>query len=173
MTDTSPRIRPAAIADAAAVAALAAEFRIEHGDPSDYLTAEAIRRDGFGPRPEFAILVAERRETLVGYALFYDVYEPAFAARGVYLADLYVAPQARRRGLGRRLVAAVAADARARDREFVWWVAQARNGDAQRLYRRFATVEVPLVGFAVTLDGFQAMAADGAADSHAADDGPK
>jgi ribosomal protein S18 acetylase RimI-like enzyme len=91
----------------------------------------------------------------------------------VYLADLYVAPQARRCGLGRRLVAAVAADARARDREFVWWVAQARNGDAQRLYRRFATVEVPLVGFAITLDGFQAMAADGAADFQAADDGPK
>src|SRR3546814_16795315 len=58
--------------------------------------------------PEFVVLLAENEGGLLGYAMFYDAYEPSYAARGVYMADLYVRPAARRLGLGRRLTAAVA-----------------------------------------------------------------
>lgn len=154
--------RLAVVADAESLAALAEEFHAAHGDPTGFLTAEAIRRDGFGDEPEFWTLVAEDAGGLLGYALFYDAYEPSYAARGVYMADLYVRPAARRLGLGRRLIAAVAAHARARGRRYVWWVAQAVNIEAQGFYRTLASVELSTVAYAVVEDAFIAMA-----DEHA------
>ena len=120
-------IRSATPGDADALEALAAEFHVAHGDPTGLLTADAIRRDGFGAVPEFAVMVAQDASGLLRYALFYDAYEPSYAARGVYIADLYVRPVARRRGLGRRLIAAVARDGRDRGRRYLWWVARAEN----------------------------------------------
>ena len=61
-------IRLAREADCEALAALAAEFHAAHGDPTDHLTAAAIRRDGFGADPEFVVLLAESDDGLLGYA---------------------------------------------------------------------------------------------------------
>lgn len=151
-------IRLAAAADAVALAALAAEFHAAHGDPTGHLTPEAIRRDGFGDEPEFRVLVAEDADGLVGYALFYDAYEPAYAACGVYLADLYVRPSARRCGLGRRLIAAVADHGRARGRRYVWWVAQAGNTEARAFYKTLASVELSTMAYAVVDADFATLA---------------
>lgn len=155
-------IRLAVATDAEAVAALAEEFHVSHGDPSGYLTAEAVRRDGFGPEPEFEVMVAEGADGLLGYALFYDAYEPSYAARGVYMADLYVRPAVRGLGLGRKLIAAIADRARSRGRTFVWWVARADNTEAHGFYRTLASVELDAKAFAVVMDGFLALA-----DEHA------
>lgn len=128
-------IRPASAADANGVAALADELRATVGGPLGHLTAEAIRRDGFGTKAEFQIIVAEQGGRIVGYALYHDAYEPAYAARGIYLADLMVAADMRRRAIGRRLFGAVADEARRRDRTFLWWVAQSANAEALVFYR--------------------------------------
>jgi ribosomal protein S18 acetylase RimI-like enzyme len=129
-------IRPAVPADAAAIAALVDELRLQLADPAGHLTKERILEHGFGPEPEFCVLVAEREGALVGYALYLDAYEPAFAQRGVYLADLYVAEATRGLGVGRALVAAVGEAAVARGRTFVWWVAQKSNTSALAFYER-------------------------------------
>ena len=63
-------IRPATIEDAHALALLVAALRAHQGDPIGHLNEAALRRDGFGEDPEFAILVAERERRPVGYALF-------------------------------------------------------------------------------------------------------
>lgn len=151
-------VRPAVEADAEALSALAEAFHAEHGDPTGFLTTEAIRRDGFGDDPEFRVLVAAGPQGLLGYALFYDAYEPAYAARGVYMADLYVSPCVRGQGLGRRLIAAVAEHARRRGRDYVWWVARADNRRAHGFYRSLASVELDTKAFAVTLADFEALA---------------
>jgi ribosomal protein S18 acetylase RimI-like enzyme len=122
--------------DAMAIAALADGLRAVLGDPRGHLTAEVIIRDGFGEKPEFEFVVAERNCGLIGYALYLDVYEPAYAAPGIYLADLFVSDEARGRGTGRRLIDAVAAAARERDRTFVWWVAHPSNTSALSFYRK-------------------------------------
>jgi|ERR1700681_4474513 ribosomal protein S18 acetylase RimI-like enzyme len=122
--------------DALAIAAMADELRTVLGDPRGYLTAEVIIRDGFGVNPEFELVVAEWNRRLIGYALYLDVYEPAYAARGFYLADLFVSDETRGRGIGRRLIDAVAAAAQERGRNFVWWVAQPSNATALSFYRK-------------------------------------
>ena len=133
---TAPfRIRPAAPADGERVAAMCAALSAEEatGNASRF-TAEAFRRDGFGPQPAFACLLAEVRGRTPGYALYHDDYDTDRLCRSVYLADLYVETAARGRGLGRALMAAVAQAGRRRDAEVMMWSVLKTNLAARRLY---------------------------------------
>jgi ribosomal protein S18 acetylase RimI-like enzyme len=56
-----------------------------------------------------------------------------------YLQDLYTAPAVRGRGVGRALIETVYADADARGAPAVYWLTQAGNAAARRLYDRIAT----------------------------------
>lgn len=139
-------VRRAAPADVAAVASISDELRTHVGDPTGHLSPEALVRDGFGDRPEFDLLVAERDGVVIGYALFHDSYEPGFAARGVYLADLAVTASARGAGAGRALVDAVCDDACRRGRVFVSWLCNPANASALAFYRHIGVdVVVPTV----------------------------
>ncbi len=57
-----------------------------------------------------------------------------------YLQDLYVAPEARGTGAGRRLIEAVYAAADAAGRPNVYWLTQTFNTTARQLYDRVGTV---------------------------------
>jgi GNAT superfamily N-acetyltransferase len=87
------------------------------------LKEEAYRRDGFGPNPHFSGLVAEVGEGLAGYLLHHPGYDVDRSAPITMIIDCFVAPSMRRHGLGRRLMEAVAQDARAAGSiELVWAV---------------------------------------------------
>lgn len=156
MVDPSLVIRPVRPDDGAALVALALGLMQHLGDDAENFDAVRFLDDAFGAEPQFSVLVAERAETLVGYALFHDAYEPAFAARGVYLADLFVSAAARRGGIGRALIAAVARDARRRRRSFVWWVA--RGDDARAFYRTLTEIEQETTAHAITFETFERLA---------------
>lgn len=74
-------------------------------------TAELLEQAGFGDHPAFRALLAESGGEIVGAALYSPVFSTVRAGAGAYVSDLWIAPQARGRGLGRRLLAAVADDA--------------------------------------------------------------
>lgn len=152
MSAADYRIRPARPADAAQLAELVRGLMQHLGDNLANFDAARFDDDAFGDEPQFSVLVAESDNGLVGYALFHDAYEPSYAARGVYLADLFVTAPMRRHGVGRALLSAVAKDGAARRRTFVWWVA--RTDDARAFYRTLANVEEPATTHAVTFDAF-------------------
>ena len=56
-----------------------------------------------------------------------------------YLEDLYVAPEARGRGLGRALIEDLIAIGRARGWQRLYWLTEIENATARRLYDRFCT----------------------------------
>lgn len=155
-----PTIRFATVADVAALADLARALNVHQRDPTEHFTETAIARDGFGPDPAFETLIAERDGRAEGYALLYAAYETAHAQRGLYLCDLYVDPRARRRGVGRALVAAVARIASDRGLTFVWWAAKAWNAEAQRFYRALGAIEEPVVAYALAFGRLRALAAE-------------
>jgi GNAT superfamily N-acetyltransferase len=160
------RVRRAQLDDAEALAVLGRALNTQQGDPSTYFTAEAVRRDGFGDTPRFVAWLAEIDDATVGYALVVPAaYETGYAKAGVYVQDVFVAPAARRRGVGRALLATVAADARRRGLEFVWWASRSWNTEAHAFFRTVATAEEPVIAFAAFGSKFDALADEGDRDS--------
>jgi GNAT superfamily N-acetyltransferase len=135
------RIRPATARDTHAVLALIrglAEYERRSG--AVRATAARLRLDGFGRRPYFRTLLCLEGRAPVGFALYYYAYS-TFAARPVlYLEDLFVVPQARRRGVGRALLAAVARIAVGRGCSRMLWSVLRWNDPAFRFYRRLGAV---------------------------------
>ncbi len=77
-------------------------------------TVESIRRDGFGDRPLFETLIAEREGAPIGMALFFPHYSTWTGTPALYLEDLYVIPEARGTGAGVALMRSLARIAHAR-----------------------------------------------------------
>lgn len=72
-------------------------------------TAARLRRHGFGPRRYFETLLCERDGAAVGFALYFYTYSTFLARPTLYLEDLFVRPDERRRGAGKALLSALAA----------------------------------------------------------------
>ena len=89
-----------------------AEF--EHEPAAVKTTPADLLRDGFGEHPKFEVLIAELDSTPVGFALFFHTYSTWEGRPGLYLEDIFVVEPARGAGVGRKLMAALAAIAVAR-----------------------------------------------------------
>ena len=59
----------------------------------------------FGPRPFAEVVFACLEGQPVGFALFFQNFSTFLGKPGIYLEDLFVRPQARGHGIGRRLLA--------------------------------------------------------------------
>ena len=102
------RIRAGLPDDAGAIHAMLAHLAQELGDGADFASTEAtILRHGFGPRARFSTLVADAGEP-VGLALYFAHFSTTRGQPGVYVQDLWAAPEWRGRGLGKVLLSAVA-----------------------------------------------------------------
>jgi GNAT superfamily N-acetyltransferase len=110
------RVRAARRRDADLIVALVRELAAFERAPRSAVKIGAadVLRDGFGRRRRFEALVAELDGRAAGFALFFPNWSTWEGRAGLYLEDLYVRPEARGRGVGRRLLAAIAALARAR-----------------------------------------------------------
>jgi GNAT superfamily N-acetyltransferase len=137
-TVSSVIVRAATATDAAEVVRLAQSLSIADGGRPSRLTEDNYRRDGFGPDPAFAALVAEIDDRIVGYALYFSGYDTDRATRGVYLSDLYVDLAWRRRGVGRALMQKTACACKDLGGEWMFWSVLKRNKHARKFYRTMA-----------------------------------
>ena len=73
---------------------------------ADSVTAneERLRVSLFGKRPYAEAIIAYEDDKPVGYAIYYFTYSSFQALPGLYLEDLFVLPDARGSGIGRRLL---------------------------------------------------------------------
>lgn len=152
-------IRTAVPGDADAVAELCNGLARHTGEAGDKMTGQRVVADFLAPGSGLDLFVADRAGDVVGYALYNVAYETAFAAKGLYLSDLFVAPEARRLGIATALIAAVADMARQRGGEFVWWVEKNDSPAAKTLYARLANLSVPVTAFAATDASFKELSA--------------
>jgi GNAT superfamily N-acetyltransferase len=98
-------------------------------------TPELLARALFGERPVAEAIVAMRGGEAAGYAVFFTTFSSFRCREGVWLEDLFVRPAHRRFGVGRALLAAVAARVRAREGARLEWSALDWNELALSFYR--------------------------------------
>jgi ribosomal protein S18 acetylase RimI-like enzyme len=153
-------VRAAEPADAETIAAFSQALSREEGYAASALQARHVRDEGFGPSARFRALIAERGGRPVGYALFYPAYATEHAERGLYLQDLYVAPEARREGAGRALMAAVARACEADGGCYVFWNARPENHAGLAFYRAIGARQEPTVTLSLQPDALRQLAAE-------------
>jgi len=139
-------IRPATPADAGQIGRLAAQFAAYLrglGDRTDFrFTAETYVRDGFGPNPAFAGLVAESEGQVIGYLLYHFGYDTDRALRLVHVIELYVQAAARGRGAGRALMEEAARIGRAAGAPELLWAVYRPNQLAARFYEGLGAQDI-------------------------------
>jgi len=98
-------------------------------------TAESLHAAFFGPQPAAGALLARVEGEPAGYAIYFSTFSSFTGRAGLWLDDLYVLPQFRKRGLGRQLIEAVARLAAERGCGRFEWVALDWNERALEFYR--------------------------------------
>ena len=73
------------------------------------MTEELLAASLFGERPYAETVIAEERGRAVGFALFFHNFSTFLGRPGIYLEDLFVLPDRRGRGIGKRLLSHLAA----------------------------------------------------------------
>lgn len=114
------------------IRALAIYEKLEHEARA---TPDDLRRHLFGPRPAAGAILAEADGGAVGFALFFPTFSTFRGQPGLYLEDLFVLPDHRGRGIGKALIAAVAAEAIARGGGRLEWAVLDWNAPSIAFYR--------------------------------------
>ena len=99
-------------------------------------TEDGLRDALFGPRPFAEVVIGFAGTAPVGYALYFHNFSTFRGAPGLYLEDLFVYPEHRGRGYGKRLLQHVAAVAVARGCHRFEWSVLDWNTQAIGFYRR-------------------------------------
>ena len=119
------------------IRSLAEYERLEH----EMIATEAgLRRTLFGPRPYAEVVFACLGEEPVGFALFFHNYSTFLGKPGIYLEDLFVRPDARGRGIGKRLLIWLARTAVERDCGRVEWSVLDWNEPSINFYKSLGAV---------------------------------
>ena len=152
-------IRPAGVSDVPVLNTLIHEFAAFERLPVT-VTEASLSRDGFGERPKFRVLVAEWDGQPAGYAFFFDYYSTFEGRAGLFLEDIYVRDQYRGKGIGKALLARVAAIAQEKNCFGVRWQVLDWNTPAIEFYRKLG---------ATFLDEWKTVSLDGDALRHVAE----
>lgn len=127
-------IREASTDDLPVLGRLFDEYRQFYQLPSDLEKAHAFLKARLGGHDSTVLVAADDGQGLIGFTQLYPTWCSLLAGPVYVLYDLYVAPQARRRGVGRALIHAATERGR-HDRKLRMSLSTAKaNHGAQSLY---------------------------------------
>lgn len=99
-------------------------------------TEKGLRESLFGARRVAEVLIGYADGEAVGFAVFFHNYSTFLGRPGIYLEDLFVLPEWRRRGLGTRLLRRIAQTAVERGCGRLEWSVLDWNEPAIKFYKR-------------------------------------
>ncbi len=106
------------------------------------VTESILRQALFGAQPAAEVVLGYVGTEPVGFAVYFPTFSTASGRTGLYLEDLYVEPQWRGRGFGRRLLAHVAMVAVDRGGAGLSWSVLDWNESAIRFYRSVGAEQI-------------------------------
>lgn len=129
-------IRAATAADASLLSTMIRELaEYEQQLEMVSITPEDLLREGFGPSPNFRALIAEWDGRPAGYALFFGFYSTWVGRPGLFIEDVFVRSEFRRKGIGKALFAQIARIARDEGCFGLRWEVLSWNRPAIDLYQ--------------------------------------
>jgi GNAT superfamily N-acetyltransferase len=153
-------IRPGTPADVEAVAKLVYDLAASQGSADALcVDADALLRDAFAERPRVHLLIAESEHQIAGVALYFFNYSTWFSTRGLYLEDLFVVSEYRRRGVARAMMQRLARIARDEKCGRFPWMVLRSNETAIRFYESVgAELHADWAPMMILADGIQTLA---------------
>ena len=130
-------IEKAAETDIPQIVALIREFA-EYENLSDFceVTEEKLYAALFGETKVAEAVVAFEDETPIGYAIFYPSFATFRGQRGMYLEDIYITKDFRKKGIGETMLKHIARLAKSRGFERIDFQALEWNTPAVKFYER-------------------------------------
>jgi GNAT superfamily N-acetyltransferase len=129
------RLRPATIEDVPIILRCIRGLAEFERLPRECLATEALLEESlFGASPAAEVTLAFAGDEPAGFALWFRSYSTFLARSGVYLEDLFVFPEFRGSGVGRKLLGSLARTVIARGYGRLEWAVLDWNSDAIRFY---------------------------------------
>ncbi|NND94814.1 MAG: GNAT family N-acetyltransferase [Flavobacteriales bacterium] len=108
----------------------------EHARKEVTITMEELLEDGFGAKPRYRSLVAVEHDNVLAMALYYPRYS-TWKGKTLYLEDLIVKREKRRKGIGHRLMKALIRQAKDQGYKRLEWQVLDWNDSALEFYENF------------------------------------
>ena len=141
-TDRALTIRRAEAADVPIILAFIRELAVyEHLEHEVVATEPDVHAALFGPRPCAEVALACLDAEPVGFALYFHSFSTFVGKPGIYLEDLFVRPEARGYGAGKRLFAHLARTALERGCARLDWAVLDWNAPSIGFYRSLGAVD--------------------------------
>lgn len=135
------RVRPATIDDVPAIRDFIYELSVYEKLAHEMTaTVEDLRRTLFGEKPRAEILFLEEDDKKAAFALFFHNYSTFLGKPGLYLEDLFVKPEYRRRGYGKVLLVELAKLAVERGCGRMEWAVLDWNTPAIKFYESLGAI---------------------------------
>lgn len=106
------------------------------------ITEDKLKKVLFGENKFVEVLIAEYDGILAGQALFFNNFSTFVGKPGIYLEDLYVKPEFRSKGIGKKLLQKIISLAKERDYGRVEWCVLDWNKSAIDFYKNIGAVEL-------------------------------
>ena len=155
-------VRAARAEDADAIVGMARALALAVGDPPPVLDAQLLLECAIGQDRWGDCLVAQGESGLLGYVLFCRRFEAHTAQRRLWIADLFVRPEARAAGVGQHLMQEVARRAIAQACDGLVWDVWRENRSGEAFYRKLGAAAIAEVApYELTGAALAALAAAG------------
>ena len=134
-------IRPAERTDVPLVLSFIRELAVYERLEHQVVATEADLASAlFGPRPYAEVVFGCLEGNAVGFALFFHNFSTFLGKPGIYLEDLFVRPEVRGHGVGRRLLAWLAHETLARGGARLDWAVLDWNAPSIGFYQSLGAV---------------------------------
>jgi len=108
----------------------------ENQNPPDSQAECRLRKDGLSESPKFEAYLVKKQGKIVGYLIYYMTYSSYLGLPTLYIEDIFVLEEKRRKGIGRNMFEFCVHQAKNRNCGRIEWCVYNWNTSAIKFYEK-------------------------------------